>query len=129
MEEILLAVNGSLMRGFALNINLLAVNAEFVCDTKTVDQYRIWSIKDQYPAMQRILCGGNCVDVEIWKMTPEALLKILKSEPPGLCLGKVQLADGEWVFGILGESYICIGMTEITEWGGWRDYLSQKSTG
>lgn len=125
MEEILLAVNGSLMRGFALNQNLLAVDADFVREATTSDQYRMWSINDQYPAMQRDSNGGQKIQVEIWKMTPPALVTLLESEPPGLCLGKVELGENEWLFGILGEKSICQGMEEITHWGGWRNYHSQ----
>ena len=79
MEEILLAVNGSLMRGFALNKNLLAVDAEFVREAITSEQYRMWSINDQYPAMQRDSHGGQKIQVEIWKMSPSSLVKLLES--------------------------------------------------
>lgn len=126
MEEILLAVNGSLMQGFALNSNLLSVNAEFIREATTSAQYRMWSINDQYPAMQRDSNGGEKINLEIWQMTPESLLRILESEPPGLCLGKIELTDNQWVFGILGEEYICQGMQEITACGGWRNYQAQK---
>lgn len=125
MEEVLLAVNGTLMRGLALNGNLLAVGAEFVREAKTSDQYRMWAIDDRYPAMIRDSNKGANIDLEIWKLSPEALLELLRSEPPGLSMGKVQLIDDEWVFGILGEPYICQGMQEVTEWGGWRNYLDQ----
>jgi gamma-glutamylcyclotransferase (GGCT)/AIG2-like uncharacterized protein YtfP len=124
MKEKHLAVNGSLMRGFALNKNLISVNATFVCEAKTSNQYCMWSINDSYPAMQQDLKRGNHIDIEIWRITPEALLELLETEPPGLCMGKVQLSDGKWIFGILGESYICEGRQEITKWGGWRKYLA-----
>ena len=126
MEEILLAVNGSLMRGFTLNKNLLAVDAEFVREANTSNQYRMWSINDQYPAMQRDSDRGQKIQVEIWKMTPHALVKLVENEPPGLCLGKIELVDNQWVLGILGEGHICQGMQEITKWGGWRNYFSDK---
>ena len=113
------------MRGFALNKNLLAVDAEFVREATTSDQYRMWSVNDQYPAMQRDSKGGQKIQVEIWKMTSTALVKLLDSEPPGLCLGKVELVDNQWSFGIMGEKFICQGMEEITQWGGWRNYQSQ----
>lgn len=125
MEEILLAVNGSLMRALPLNKNLLAVDAEFVREATTSNQYRMWSVNDQYPAMQRDSNGGQKIQVEIWRMTRHALVKLLESEPPGLCLGKVELADNQWLFGILGEKFICQEMEEITQWGGWRKYRSQ----
>ena len=125
MEEILLAVNGSLMRGFALNKNLVEVDAEFVREASTSDKYRMWSINDQYPAMQRDTDGGQKIQVEIWKLTPEALVRLVESEPPGLCLGMIELSDHQLMFGILGESFICLGMEEITRWGGWRNYSSK----
>jgi gamma-glutamylcyclotransferase (GGCT)/AIG2-like uncharacterized protein YtfP len=124
MDKIFLAVNGSLMRGLALNENLLTVNAKFVRVDLTSDRYRMWSINDQYPAMQRSSEGGQNIQLEIWQMSSSALVKLLESEPPGLCLGKVELADNQWLFGILGEDFICQGMKEITSWGGWRDYQS-----
>lgn len=126
MKEILIAVNGTLMRGLALNKNLLAINAKFIREAKTSDQYRLWSINDHYPAMQRGGSGGQNIDLEIWELTPDALLLILESEPPGLSLGRIELSDGQWVFGILGESYICQGMQDITQWCGWRNYISRK---
>ncbi len=128
MEEILLAVNGSLMRGFALNKNLVEVEAEFVREAATSDQYRMWSVNDKYPAMQRDSDGGQEIQVEIWKMTPHALVRLVESEPPGLCLGKIELSDHQWMFGILGEKSICQGMEEITRWGGWRSYSLKRST-
>jgi gamma-glutamylcyclotransferase (GGCT)/AIG2-like uncharacterized protein YtfP len=126
MEKVLVAVNGSLMRGFALNENLQSVSAKFIREATTSSHYRMWSINDQYPAMQRIASGGKNLEVELWELTPNALKSVLEMEPPGLCLGKIELADSQWVFGILGENYICQGTQEITEWGGWRGYISQK---
>ena len=126
MNKILLAVNGSLMRGFALNQNLLDARAEFLREAKTSANYRLWSIDDSYPAMLRDEVQGTNIDLEIWVLTPESLLEIVGKEPPGLCLGKVELQDGESVLGILGEPYLCESKEEITTWGGWRSYINQK---
>ena len=123
MQKITLAVNGTLMSGLALNQNLTRVGAEFVCEARTSAQYRMWSIDDAYPAMLKDSSGGNNMEVEIWQLSHTALLEVLRSEPPGLTMGKVHLDDGEWIFGILGESYICEGRQEITQWGSWRKYL------
>lgn len=127
MEDVLLAVNGTLMRGLTLNENLHEVNAKFIKETTTSNQYRMWTINDHYPAMQRSLKGGAQIDVEIWQLTPESLLNIIENEPPGLCLGKVEIIDEGWIFGVLGEDYICQDRREITQWGGWRNYLSRKN--
>ena len=49
---------------------------------------------------------------------------MLQSEPPGLCIGKVALADGTIVLGVLGEPFLCAGRREITKFGGWRAYAA-----
>lgn len=122
MQPIQLAVNGTLMRGFALNVNLVAAGAEFIRAATTAPAYRLWSVDDAYPAMQYDAERGGSIEVEIWQVGAEGLLQILLAEPPGLCLGRVQLADGSTVLGVLGEAYICAGQREITQYGGWRGY-------
>ncbi len=125
MKTVHLAVNGTLMRGLELNINLLSVGATFVRESKTESIYRLWSIDDRYPAMMRVATGGSAIAVEVWAIPRVSLSTILLQEPPGLCIGKVSLADGEEVLGILGEAILCEGKHEITQWGGWRNYITQ----
>jgi hypothetical protein len=60
--------------------------------------------------------------VEVWDVPAAGLARILLQEPPGLCIGKVRLADGEETLGVLGEPALCEGQREITRWGGWRAY-------
>lgn len=119
-----LAVNGTLMRGLALNGNLLAVGATFARDASTAPEYRLWSIGDVHPAMVRVRAGGAAVAVEVWDVPDEGLARVLLAEPPGLSIGKVRLDDGEEVLGVLGEPALCEGEREITAWGGWRAYVS-----
>jgi gamma-glutamylcyclotransferase (GGCT)/AIG2-like uncharacterized protein YtfP len=127
-KTILLAVNGTLMRGLELNPNLLAVGAEFVCETRTEPAYRLWSIGDIHPAMQRVKTGGVAVAVEVWAVPPAGLAAILLKEPPGLSIGKVKLADGSEVLGVLAELILCWDQKEITSFGGWRAYLAAGKT-
>jgi gamma-glutamylcyclotransferase (GGCT)/AIG2-like uncharacterized protein YtfP len=117
-----LAVNGTLMRGLELNGNMLAAGARFVREASTVPEYRLWSIGDRHPAMIRVREGGAAVAVEVWDVPAAGLARILLQEPPGLCIGKVRLADGEETLGVLGEPALCEGQREITRWGGWRAY-------
>ena len=122
-DDILLAVNGTLMRGLELNPNLLNVGATFAEETFTEPAYRLWSIGDRHPAMQRVASGGVSVAVELWAVPPAGLAKILRQEPAGLSIGKVKLADGREVLGVLGEAILCEGRKEITSWRGWRAYM------
>lgn len=117
-----LAVNGTLMRGLALNPNLLNVGATFYAETRTEPAYRLWSIDDQYPAMIRVAEGGTAIAVEVWKVPLAGLGMILMQEPPGLAIGKVKLADGDIVLGVIGEPLTVVGKREITEFEGWRVY-------
>jgi hypothetical protein len=121
-----LAVNGTLMRGLELNANLFAVGATFIREAATEPTYRLWSIADRHPAMQRVAAGGVAVAVEVWALPPAGLARILWQEPPGLCIGKVRLADGLEVLGVLGEAALCAGQREISSFGGWRAYLANR---
>ncbi|MGL5250588.1 MAG: allophanate hydrolase-related protein, partial [Enterovibrio sp.] len=47
--KVLLAVNGTLMRGLELNPNMLEVGAEFVEESSTSPDYRCWTINDRHP--------------------------------------------------------------------------------
>ena len=129
METVQLAVNGTLMRGFALNRNLLAVGATFVHEAMTAPLYRLWSIDDQYPAMLRVTAGGAAIALEVWAVPRLHLGTILLQEPPGLGLGKILLADQSIVLGVLGETYMCEGKRDITAWGGWRAYMGGSLPG
>jgi len=115
------------MRGLELNPNLLAVDATFVRETETEAAYRLWSINDRHPAMVRVKSGGVAVGVEVWAVPPTGLATILLKEPPGLSIGKVKLADGAEILGVLGEPVLCEGQKEITHFGGWRAYTASRN--
>lgn len=125
--SVLLAVNGTLMRGLELNPNLIEVGATFVREARTAPEYRLWSIGDRHPAMIRDGQGGAAIALEVWSVPPAGLAAILLKEPPGLCIGKVRLDDGSETLGVLGEPALCQGMPEITRFGGWRAYVDDLS--
>jgi hypothetical protein len=122
-----LAVNGTLMRGLALNGNLLAAGATFEREAITMPSYRLWSIDDRHPAMVRASHGGAAIAVEVWTVPAAGLATILLGEPPGLAIGKVRLADGEETLGVLAEPALCEGQREITAHGGWRADLASQT--
>ena len=127
--NIRLAINGTLMRGLELNGNMLDAGARFVRETTTAPEYRLWSIDDRHPAMIRVREGGAAIAIEVWAVPAPGLARILLGEPPGLCIGKVRLADGEETLGVLGEPVLCDGRREITRWGGWRAYATAHARG
>ena len=124
--SVLIAVNGTLMRGLELNANLVEAGATFVREARTAPVYRLWSIDDRHPAMIRVDVGGAAIALEVWSVPSEGLASILLKEPPGLCIGKVRLEDGSETLGVLGEPALCEGQREITNYGGWRAYLAAR---
>ena len=113
------------MRGLELHENLAAAEAEFVRESKTEPTYRLYSINDRHPAMQRVKTGGDSVAVELYRISPSGLASVLANEPPGLSVGKVKLHDGQEVLGVLGEAILCESGVDITEFGGWRNYIER----
>lgn len=131
MDKIQLAVNGTLMRGLALEKNLKNVGAVFLRETKTQKSYRLWSIRDDYPAMLRVDPQDPravTVDVEVWEVPMAGLTKVLQQEPEGLSIGKVKLEDGQVVLGVIGEPELVKGQKEISSFGGWRSYLASSQS-
>lgn len=125
----LVAVNGTLMRGLELNGNMTGAGGVFVREDQTDAHYRLWSINDRHPGMIRVMEGGVSVALEIWELPMASFATLLLSEPAGLAIGKVKLADGSEVLGVLAEPWLVEGQREITEHGSWRQYTGEVFTG
>jgi gamma-glutamylcyclotransferase (GGCT)/AIG2-like uncharacterized protein YtfP len=123
---VILAVNGTLMRGLELNGNLLEAGARFVREARTAACYRLYSIRDRHPAMIRVQDGGKEIHLELWEVPAAGLAAILQAEPAGLAIGKVVLEDGSEALGVLGEPWLCENAPDITRHGGWRNYIAGK---
>jgi hypothetical protein len=117
------------MRGLELEHNMIENGASFESEARTASCYRLWSINDAYPGMIRVDSedpGAAKIDVEVWRVPASGLAHILAGEPPGLAIGKIELEDGRFVFGVLAEPLTVKGMREITSFGGWRRYMDEK---
>jgi gamma-glutamylaminecyclotransferase len=120
----LLFVNGTLMRGLALNANL--DGAEFVEEARTAPNYRIFSIRDVHPGMYFVREGGVSVPGEIYLVPGDVWRRVEAGEPPGLYRGPVTLSDGRVVPGILYPQEMTEGHRDISDFGGWRAYWSSR---
>lgn len=125
-NNLVLAVNGTLMRGLELENNLKEVGAFFIKESKTEKAYRLYSINDKYPAMIKVASGGNTIDVELYAISDEGVKQVLAKEPPGLTIKEITLIDGASVLGVVGEDDIIKGQKEITSYGGWRNYIAKR---
>lgn len=124
-DQVILAVNGTLMRGLELENNLKEVNARFLKESQTERAYRLFSIDDKYPAMIKGE-GGTVIEVELYELDFQALEIILSKEPPGLTIEKIKLIDNSEVYGVVGLPLIIQNQKEITSFGGWRNYIKNR---
>ncbi|GAQ79543.1 Isochorismatase family protein [Klebsormidium nitens] len=105
---------------------MVAAKAQFVREDSTAPQYRIFSINDKHPGMVRVGKdeSGASVALEVWDVPAEGLVSILTKEPAGLSIGKVVLAGGDEILGVLAEPFLTEGQKDITSYGGWRAYTA-----
>lgn len=124
-----LFVNGTLMRGLKLNANL--GGATFLEAPRTAPRYRIFSIGDVHPGMFEVDAdeSGIAVPGELYDVPDEVWARVEAGEPPGLYRGPVHLEDGRVVPGILFPRELTAGHREITEFGGWRQYMATRDEG
>ncbi len=124
-EDVVLFVNGTLMRGLALHANL--DGAELLGPARTAPRYRLYSIGDVHPGMFEVDQGGVSVAGELYRVPPEVLRRVEAGEPPGLYRGPVQLEDGRVVQGILYPRERAEGVhRDISNYGDWRRYRQQE---
>jgi AGZA family xanthine/uracil permease-like MFS transporter len=125
-DAIELFVNGTLMRGLALNANL--DGAEFLEETRTAARYRVYSIGDVHPGMFEVTDGGVEITGELYRVPPEVVQRVEAGEPPNLYRGQVHLADGREVWGILYPRELAeAGGRDISGYGDWRAYMDAQA--
>jgi gamma-glutamylcyclotransferase (GGCT)/AIG2-like uncharacterized protein YtfP len=120
-----LFVNGTLMRGLALHDNL--AGAEFLGEARTAPVYRLYSIDDRHPGMFEVAEGGVSVAGELYQLPDEVWRRVEAGEPPNLYRGRVKLADGREVWGILYPRQLAEGRhRDISVHRDWRVYRAQR---
>jgi hypothetical protein len=124
----IIAVNGTLMKGQSTNYIMIDAGAKFLRIARTAPIYRLWSIGDKYPAMLRDTLAGASISLELWEIAVEKIMEVFEKEPPGLVMGRVLLDNHDSVVGILAEPYILEGTKEITQHLGWREYQSAENS-
>ena len=128
-QAIPVAVCGAHMEGLPLNHQLVTRGATFVRRTRTVASYKFYALPGGppfRPGLVRVPAGGASVDVEVWSVPAEHFGSFVAGIPAPLGIGKVDLEDGQQVSGFLCESHAVEGARDITELGGWRQYLRAR---
>jgi allophanate hydrolase len=70
---------------------------------------------------------GHSIELEVWWLPLSALGAFLAGIRAPLCIGTIELEDGDAVHGFLCESHAVVGATDISKFGGWRAYRRSLS--
>jgi len=75
------------------------------------------------PGMIRDDKHGAAIDIEIWKIPQAEFGSFVSNIPAPLGIGKVETIDGWWFPGFICEGYAVEDAKEITDLGGWKQYI------
>lgn len=125
-------VVGAHLTGMPLNHELTAPGGKLVKTCRTAGDYRLYVLPNTTPPKPGLIrepgFAGTGLEVEVWKVTPEAFGRFVQNIPAPLGIGKVTLDDGSQVSGFLCEPYALHGAEEITELGGWRAFIAKRNS-
>lgn len=125
-DGIQIIVCGAHLEGLALNWQLRERGAQLQEKTSSADCYRMFVIEGspQRPGLIRDELSGKAIDIEIWKIPEVEFGSFVANISAPLGIGKVETNDGRWLPGFICEGYAIEGAKEISDLGGWRQYLS-----
>lgn len=127
-ESLPVVVCGAHLDGLALNWQLRERGASLLEKSTTTKSYRMFLIEGepQRPGLIRDEENGRMIEVEVWQLPKEEFGSFVAAIPGPLGIGKVEVADGRWLPGFICEGYAVEGAMEISEKGGWRNFLSDS---
>ena len=105
--------------------------APLIGERRTAPRYRLYSVRDEYPALHPVSEGGQPILGELYDVPMEQLWDLLGHEPPELELSMVEL-DAEVTvsrsapqlsFGMVLRRGEIGAHADITHHGGWLAYL------
>lgn len=119
------AVVGAHLSGEPLNHQLVDLGATLVRSARTAPSYRLFELPDTSPSKPGLLRSadqGACIEVEVWQISAEGLGRLVSQVPAPLCIGTIDLDDGERVHGFLCEPHALLHARDISGFGGWRAF-------
>ncbi|MDP9055810.1 MAG: allophanate hydrolase [Pseudomonadota bacterium] len=130
-DRIEIAVVGAHLSGMPLNRELLDLGGELVTATRTAPDYRLYALPKLSPPKPGLIrvpgSVGPGITLEIWSLPAEAFGRFVAAIGSPLGIGKISLADGGIVSGFLCENWAVQDARDITDLGGWREFLKAAS--
>jgi allophanate hydrolase len=124
-----IAVCGAHMQGLPLNHQLTSRGAFLISRTTTTENYRFYALPGGppfRPGLVRVNETGYRIEVEVWALPQSQWGTFIAGIPAPLCLGQVELHDGQRVTGFLCEGNAVQGARDISAFSGWRAYLGAQ---
>jgi allophanate hydrolase len=125
---LLMAVVGAHLSGQPLNWQLTQRGGRLIKTTKTSPHYRFYALANTTPPKPGLVrepgFNGPGIEVEIWALPANTVGTFVEGVPQPLSIGTLELVDGSLVKGFLVEPVGIEGGLEITQLGGWRNYLA-----
>lgn len=121
------AVVGAHLTGQPLNVQLQDRQARLIATKRTAIGYSFYALPGTVPAKPGLVYDGHGagrIEVEIWEMSYEAFGSFVALIPYPLGIGTITLDDGDTVQGFLCEAHAVADARDITEFGGWRNWLA-----
>lgn len=124
------AVVGAHLTGMPLNHQLTSRDAVLVEETTTAPCYRLYALANTKPPKPGLAKSseGAAITVELWDIPLARFGEFVAEIPAPLGIGTLALADGRQVKGFICEPAVLAEATDITDFGGWRNWLARKET-
>jgi allophanate hydrolase len=129
-DEIAIAVVGAHLSGMALNGELQALHGRLLEAATTAPDYKLYALDTTppKPGMLRVDAGtGTAIKLELWALSAAAFGKFVAAIPPPMAIGTLRLADGRDVKGFMVEPIAAEGARDISTFGGWRAFVTEKA--
>ncbi|WP_428945129.1 allophanate hydrolase [Pantoea sp. FN060301] len=124
------AVVGAHLTGMPLNHQLTRRNAVLVEETQTAACYRLYALANTQPPKPGLAkdSSGAAITVELWDIPLARFGEFVAEIPAPLGIGTLELIDGRLVKGFICEPAVLAEARDITDFGGWRNWLARKET-
>jgi allophanate hydrolase len=124
-----LAVCGAHLTGQPLNDQLTDAGAFLIESGKTSPEYRFYALPGTVPlkpGLVRVPRDGASIEVEVWAIPETRFGQFVARVPPPLAIGTCSLESGRQVKSFLCEPFAVEDAQDITEQGGWREFLRSR---
>jgi allophanate hydrolase len=127
-DRMRIVVCGAHLNGLALNHQLLSRGGKLIEATTSAPAYKLYALPGGPPLRPAMVrdAGGRAIEVEVWEIPSSEVGSFLAGIGAPLGLGKVELVDGRYETGFVCEHSGIASATDITEFGGWRGWLSRR---